>query len=72
MALVFIEGRKEKGSCFFDGLTSSDSIKHLYSKLFTTEIKKNSGLYKNTIVLKGFPVIPLQHFSMDTKFSHEI
>lgn len=72
MALVFIEGRKEKGPCFFDGLTSSDSIKHLYSKLFTTEIKKNSGLYKNTIVLKGFPVIPLQHFSMDTKFSHEI
>lgn len=61
-ALIFIEGRKKRGPCFFNGLTSSDSIKHLHSKLFTTEIQKNSGLYKNTTVLKGFPVISLQHF----------
>lgn len=49
MALIFIVGRK-KGPYFFDGLTSSVSIKHLHSKLFTTDIKKNSGLFKNATV----------------------
>lgn len=39
----FYSGKKKKrGPCFFDGLISSDSVKHLHSKLFTTELKRKS------------------------------